>query len=65
MVFKKITLIGRSNENFEDAIEDALGRADRTLDNLHWATVDSQAVMLDEAEPEYQAEIEVAFELQE
>ena len=64
MVFKKITLVGRSNENFEEAIQDALGRADQTLDNLQWATVDNQAVMLEDGDPEYQAEIEVAFELE-
>jgi hypothetical protein len=64
MVFKKITLVGRSNENFEEAIQDALGRADQTLTNLQWATVDSQAVMLEGDEFEYQAEIEVAFELE-
>jgi hypothetical protein len=64
MVFKKITLVGRSNENFEEAIQDALGRADQTLTNLQWATVDSQAVMLEGDEFEYQAEIEVAFQLE-
>ena len=31
MVFKKVTLVGESNENFEDAVEDAIGRAEKTL----------------------------------
>lgn len=65
MVFKKITLIGRSNENFEDAIEDAVDRADRTLDNLMWVSVENQALELAQAEREYQAEVEIAFELEE
>lgn len=64
MVFKKITLVGQSNENFEGAVEDAIDRADRTLENLMWATVVNQAVELDQSEREYQAEVEVAFELE-
>ena len=65
MVFKKITLIGRSNESFENAVEDAIDRAEQTLENLMWVSVENQAVELDRAEREYQAEVEVAFELQE
>lgn len=64
MVFKKVTLVGRSNENFENAIDDAIGRAEQTLDNLQWATVTNQAVTLNEGEQEFQAEIEIAFELE-
>ena len=65
MVFKKIRLIGRSNESFEDAVNDAIDRADQTLQNLMWVSVENQAVELDQPQREYQAEIEVAFELQE
>ena len=65
MVFKKIALIGRSNESFEAAVEDAIDRAEQTLENLMWVSVENQAVELDRAEREYQAEVEVAFELQE
>jgi len=65
MVFKKITLIGRSNDSFEDAVNDAIDRANQTLDNLMWVSVENQAVELAQPQREYQAEIEVAFELQE
>jgi flavin-binding protein dodecin len=65
MVYKKIELIGRSNENFEAAVEDAIDRAEQTLENLMWVSVVNQAVELDQSEREYQAEIEVAFELEE
>jgi hypothetical protein len=65
MVFKKITLIGRSNENFEDAVNDAVDRAEQTLENLMWVSVENQAVELDAGQREYQAEVEVAFELEE
>lgn len=63
MVYKKVTLIGRSNDNFEGAVEDAIDRADRTLENLMWVSVTNQAVELDRADREYQAEVEVAFEI--
>ena len=64
MVFKKVTLVGESNENFEGAVEDAISRAEKTLENLKWASVENEAVQLEEAERRYQAEVEVAFELQ-
>lgn len=64
MVFKKIRLIGRSEESFEGAVEDALDRAERTLDDLMWVTVVEQTVELNRPTREYQAEVEVAFELQ-
>ncbi|MFB6353171.1 MAG: dodecin [Halobacteriales archaeon] len=65
MVFKKIRLIGRSSESFEDAVDDAVDRAEETLENLMWVTVENQAVELAQPEREYQAEVEVAFELEE
>lgn len=65
MVFKKVRLIGRSNESFEGAVDDAVSRAEETLENLMWVSVENQAVELEQAEREYQAEVEVAFELAE
>jgi len=65
MVFKKITLIGTSTESFEEATENAIDRAEATLDNVHWVDVIEQGVEIASAEErEYQAEIEVAFELE-
>ena len=66
MVFKKITLIGTSEESFDAAVDDALDRADRTLENVYWAEVDEMGVEIKNAPTrEYQAEVEVAFELAE
>jgi len=66
MVFKKITLIGTSTKSFDDAADDAIDRAERTLDNVHWIEVDTLGVELARAENrEYQAEVTVAFELEE
>jgi len=66
MVFKKITLIGRSTESFDDAADDAIDRAEATLENVHWVEVDELGVEVASVEGrEYQAEVTVAFELEE
>ena len=64
MVFKKITLIGRSTESFDDAVDDAVDRAERTIENVHWVEVEELGVEVASADGrEYQAEVRVAFEL--
>ncbi|PSQ37634.1 dodecin [Halobacteriales archaeon SW_10_66_29] len=65
MVFKKITLIGSSDESFDDAVDDAVDRADATLQNVHWVEVDELGVEIASVDGrEYQAEVTVAFELE-
>jgi hypothetical protein len=65
MVFKKITLIGRSTESFDAAVDDAVDRAERTLEAVHWVEVEELGVEVASVEGrEYQAEVVVAFELQ-
>ena len=65
MVFKKITLIGTSSESFDAAVDDAVDRAEETLENVYWVEVDEMGVELASVENrEYQAEVEVAFELE-
>jgi hypothetical protein len=65
MVYKKITLIGRSSESFDAAADDAIDRANATLDNVHWVEVSELGVEIASVEDrEYQAEVEVAFELE-
>jgi flavin-binding protein dodecin len=65
MVFKKITLMGTSTESFEDAVDNAVERADATLDNVHWVEVENFGVEIATAEDrEYQAEVVIAFELE-
>lgn len=66
MVFKKITLIGSSTESFDAAADDAIDRAEETLENVHWIEVDQFGVEVASVEGrEYQAEVTVAFELEE
>jgi hypothetical protein len=65
MVYKKITLIGRSSESFDAAVDDAIDRANDTLDNVHWVEVDELGVEIATVDDrEYQAEVTVAFELE-
>jgi hypothetical protein len=65
MVFKKITLVGTSDESFDAAVDDAVDRAEATLDNVHWVEVEELGVeVASVTDREYQAEVEVAFELE-
>ena len=65
MVFKKITLTGTSSESFDAAVDDAVDRAEETLENVYWVEVDDMGVEIASVENrEYQAEVEVAFELE-
>ena len=64
MVYKKITLIGTSSESFDAAADDAVDRAEDTLNNVKWANAENLGVEIANADDrEYQAEVEVAFEL--
>jgi len=64
-VFKKITLIGTSEAGFDEAADGAIDRAQATIDNIHWIEVDGFGVELaTAADREYQAEVTVAFELE-
>jgi len=65
MVHKKITLIGSSSESFDAAADDAIDRAVDTLDNVKWVEVEELGVELASVDDrQYQAEVEVAFELE-
>jgi flavin-binding protein dodecin len=65
MVFKKVTLIGSSSESFDEAVDNAIERANDTLDSVHWVEVEEMGVELASVDDrEYQAEVEVAFELE-
>ena len=64
VVYKKVTLIGRSTESFDDAADDAIDRAQETIENVHWVEVDELGVEIATAETrEYQAEVTVAFKV--
>lgn len=65
MVFKKIELIGTSNDSIEDAVENAIDRAESTLENVYWVEIEDLGVEIATVENrEYQAEVTVAFEVE-
>ncbi len=65
MVFKKITLVGSSQNNFTEAVDDAINRAEETVENIHWVEVDSYGVEVASVpDREYQAEVTVAFQVE-
>ncbi len=65
MVFKKVTLIGSSSESFDDAVANAADRAEETLDKVHWIEVEELGMEIASVDGrEYQAEVKVAFELE-
>lgn len=66
MVFKKITLIGTSTDSFADAADDAIDRAEQTVENIQWVEVDNLGIEIASVENrEYQAEVTVAFKVTE
>ncbi|WP_232686062.1 dodecin [Halobacterium zhouii] len=66
MVYKKIRLIGSSTDSFGAAADDAIDRAEETLDDVKWADIVDQGVEIASVDDrEYQVEVEVAFELSE
>lgn len=65
MVFKKITLVGSSQNDFTEAVDDAIDRAEETVENIHWVEVDSYGVEVASVpDREYQAEVTVAFQVE-
>lgn len=62
MVRKKITLIGSSEENWEDASDKAVAEAMETLHDVEWIEVVEQTAHVgDDGVDLYHTEIEVAF----
>ena len=65
MVYKKVNLTGSSTESWEDAAMQAVDRAETTLENVRWVEVQSKGIELASVdEPEYQTEVEIAFEVE-
>jgi hypothetical protein len=65
MVYKKVNLTGSSTESWEDAAMQAVERAETTLENVKWVEVQGRGIELASVdEPEYQTEVEIAFELE-
>lgn len=63
--YKIIELVGISEESFSDAVDDAIARADQTLEDLSWfEVVEQRGSISDGNVREYQVKVKVAFELE-
>ena len=62
-VFKKITVTGCSTDSYEKAIETAVEKASQSLRGLAWFEVREFRGGIRDDALEYQATIEVAFEI--
>ena len=63
--YKKVEIIGISGKSIEDAIQEAVGKAQKSLDKLSWFEVqDIRGHIGDNGQvSEYQVVIKVSFEL--
>ena len=66
MVYQKIKLVGTSNQNFQEAIENALVEASKTVRNIVWyQVIEFKGPIKDGKIEEYQAEVEFEFKIEE
>lgn len=65
-VYKKIELVGSSDNSIEDAIDNAIAVASRSLDNIDWfEVVETRGEVRDGAITYYQVTVRVGFRLNE
>lgn len=63
-VYKIVELVGSSSKNMEDAIENAVARANKTLSNLDWfEVVNTRGHIEDGKVAHYQVTLKVGFRL--
>jgi flavin-binding protein dodecin len=63
-VYKKIELVGISTKSFEDAINDAVTAASKTLHGLAWVdVVEQHGKIVDGKVAEFQVVVKVAFKI--
>ncbi len=63
-VYKKVDIVGSSTKSVSDAIDTAIERAAKTLDNLDWFEVDDiRGHIADGKVAHYQVSLKVGFRL--
>lgn len=63
-VYKKVDIVGSSTQSVTDAIDTAVARAAKTLDNLDWFEVDDiRGHIADGKVAHYQVSLKVGFRL--
>lgn len=65
-VFKKIEITGTSGKSLEDAIENAIARAAKSVRNMRWFEVaESRGAIKDGKVAEWQVTLKIGFALEE
>ncbi len=65
IVYRKTELVGTSHEGFDDAVQGAMKRAQKTLRNVRWFAVKEQRGRItSNGSIEYQVTIEIGFALE-
>jgi dodecin len=65
MVYKYIDIVGTSNTNITDAVNNAFHEASRTVKNIKWGEMAHVTFRVEEGKMiEYQAEVRIGFEVQ-
>lgn len=62
-VYKKIEIVGTSNKSYEEAIQNAIDQARRTLKGLSWFEVVEQRGNLTGPDVLFQATLKVGFQV--
>jgi flavin-binding protein dodecin len=64
MVYKYIDIVGTSNNDISEAMNNAIIQAAKTVKNLKWAELGRVTVAIEnEKVAEYQAEVRIAFKV--
>jgi flavin-binding protein dodecin len=64
-VYKKIELVGSSKQSIEEAIQNAVSRASKTLHNLRWFEVDEiRGHIVDGKVDHWQVGVKIGFTLE-
>jgi flavin-binding protein dodecin len=65
MVYKYIDIVGTSNTNITDAVNNAFREASMTVKNIKWGEMGRVTFRVEKGEMiEYQAEVRIGFEVQ-
>ena len=65
-VFKKIELTGTSKNSIEEAVQNALARAGKTIRNMRWFEVtETRGAIKDNKVAEWQVTLKIGFSIEE
>ena len=65
MVYKYIHIIGTSPNNIDDAVNEAITEASKTINNIEWAEFGRVTFrILDNKVNEFQAEVKIGFKIE-